>query len=165
MKIVPLYEQKQNSSGMIIFAAWIIAGLVLALSFFIEHAEKIEPCQLCKWQRVPYFCIFLVAPFFLSANFRKIVKFILQLSFSACLLLASFHLMVQMDFIADTCSMPQNIHTLENFHHLLETPQASCAKITWKILGIPISMYNFILSLVFIFLLKISQFNFYTIKN
>jgi disulfide bond formation protein DsbB len=147
---IPLYEKRLNrhSFNWRIFLCWGFAGIALILSSLQEYLGKIEPCQLCKWQRLPFVVLFFIAPVgftnIYAKTVQKIVKGCLLLSFA----LGCFHLLIQTGLIADTCSVPQTINSMQDFENMLAL-SPSCSKISWSILSIPLSAYNATFSLLF----------------
>ena len=121
------------------------------------YIQELKPCELCKWQRLPYFLIGVTVPLLSALKLNKILKNFVLFSFSVSLFLSLYHFLIQLGLIAGTCTVPQNVNTLEAFHSLLEHNENTCSLITWKVLGIPVTFYNFIFSLFFIFLLGIEK--------
>jgi len=100
-----------------------------------------EPCKLCKMQRIPYFFVVLFSGFAFLPRFKRIGVRLIQVAFLVGLGLACYHLLVIGGIVADPCSVPKGIATVENFQRMLEAP-VPCSKMTWKVLGIPVAGYN-----------------------
>lgn len=131
-----------------------LATIALVLSFYAELVWKIEPCTLCKFQRIPLFIAIPVSLFCLFQKNKLYALAFLRMTFLILGILASYHLMIQFGFISDPCSVPKGIKTLDDFKNILNTP-ISCSTIKWSLFGIPPSGYNLALALFFIAILSI----------
>ncbi|MCP5469249.1 MAG: disulfide bond formation protein B [Chlamydiales bacterium] len=78
---------------------------------------------------------------------------ILALSLS----LAGYHLLVIGRLISDPCAVPHAPQTLAEFQSMLNAP-LPCATASWRLLGIPISAYNLVLSTGMLLLLLAKGF-------
>lgn len=129
------------------------AMTAICCSLFAQYFLKIEPCYLCKLERVFYAVVALVAFWGLKKNSSKIPSILLQLLFGCLVLLSGYHLLVQMHLLSDFCSVPQKIATIEDFENMLHSP-IPCSKITWSFLSLPMSAYNLIFSFLFLTLFQ-----------
>lgn len=135
---------------LLICAAFAI--LALSFSFFHEYILGIRPCNLCKLQRAPMVAILALSIFGFITKFKDFSLKFVQLSFLVTLLLASYHLLVQLGLIADPCIVPKNIKNIDDFRKMLDAP-IPCSKISWSLFGIPISAYSATFSLCFLIFL------------
>lgn len=123
----------------------------LTLSFFAEYAWKIEPCYLCKLQRIPYLAILPISFFGLFFTFKTASRNLIISFFFISLALSGFHLMIQTGIVKDTCAVPQ-LNSMIDFEKLVfNTPKKSCAEISFRLFGLPVSLYNLTSALLFIF--------------
>tara|TARA_Y100000588_G_C14030830_1_gene828561 strand:+ start:244 stop:537 length:294 start_codon:yes stop_codon:yes gene_type:complete len=81
---------------------------------------------------------------------EKILLILLQLTLLISAIVSGYHFLVQMGLIADKCIA--SINQFESPKEFLNYIQnhTSCSKISWSILGLPVSGLNFLLSLIFL---------------
>jgi disulfide bond formation protein DsbB len=116
-----------------------------------QYVLHIEPCRLCKLQRLPYFFLIFL-PILMLINMRNnLIKFAIIALFVVSALLSLYHLLVIAGLIRDFCAVPAKIENLDDFMALLDA-DVPCSKAEWKLLGIPIPFYNFLFSSFFAFL-------------
>jgi len=137
----------RNQLNINLIFCWVFACIALILSFLYEYIWNIIPCTLCKIQRVPFIFILLFLPFSLAKFSKNITIKIIALNFLISTLIAGFHFLIQMHIISDSCAIP-NINTLEDFEKILSNIN-SCSKISWSLLGLPISFFNTVISMFF----------------
>jgi len=125
----------------------LFSAFVLAASFFAQYVLKIEPCRLCKLQRLPYFLLFCIPLVQMLRVKLQVIRLLTICIFILSALLSMYHLLVIGGIINDFCSVPSTVDSIENFMAILDK-HVPCSKAGWKLLGIPISGYNLILSLV-----------------
>ncbi|MBL42687.1 MAG: hypothetical protein CMM49_08530 [Rhodospirillaceae bacterium] len=140
-----------------IFALLILSISIITISvvFWIEFYEKINPCELCLYQRWPYYIlIFLSIIVLLIKNIKEkifistLISIILSISF----LLAIYHTGIERGIWSSitTCSDFTKISTgdIDEFKKIiLDTPIARCDLVSWKFLDFSLSNMNAILSL------------------
>ena len=146
MTIISLYNQKKWFLDWTLMTFWIISLAILIFSFQQQYIEKIEPCTLCKWQRYLYFLIFSLSPIGLIERFNLAVRNSLNFIFFVGFCLATYHTLVQFEWITDHCTITQEIENMDDFMKMLEQPKLSCSMIGWKLFGFSASIYNGILS-------------------
>ena len=130
-----------------LIACSIFSCIVLVLSFLTQYVWKIEPCRLCKLQRLPYFLLMFV-PLLRNIKYHILQVVILSL-FLVSALLAAYHLLVIGGFVKDLCAVPSQIGTIDNFMEMLDA-HVPCSKAEWRVLGVPVAGYNLLISMVFI---------------
>jgi disulfide bond formation protein DsbB len=162
MTAISLYPLKKWQINLPLIVTWLYSLIALSCSFYQQYIAQIDPCYLCKLQRLPFFAIFLITPIGFIANFNQIACRFLQLFFLISLCLALYHLLIQFGLVNEQCIMNQTINNREDFLLLLTKPSISCSEIKWKIFGMPITAYNLIFSLFFLFYLRnrIQKLNF-----
>ncbi len=124
--------------------------VALLFSYSAQYIWGMEPCRLCKLQRLPYFFVVIFSGLAFLPSLGKVAVRLIQVSFLVSLGLACYHLLVIAGVVADSCSVPTGIATIEDFQRMLEAP-LPCSKTTWKVLSIPIAGYNVIASTIFLF--------------
>lgn len=146
-------NDNQTYLNRLLLVCALFSLVALACSFLAEYWWKIEPCKLCKLQRLPFFCIFgLVGYGFVYHRNRSVVwavRFFLMVSVA----LAVYHLLMQAKIIPDPCSVPTNIQSMDDFTQLLDAPPP-CSKVALKFLGVPIAAFSIGFSSIFLLLLQ-----------
>lgn len=142
---------------------WAFALLALGFSFWIQFVQKIEPCRLCKLQRLPYFGIALFPLLgLMRLNFNKIRVGLICL-FGITALLATYHLCVIGGLIQDFCAVKGGIESIDDFMLMIDS-HVPCSKSEWRLLGLPMPVYSLIVSSMLI-LMIIKQRNKEIIKD
>lgn len=146
MAITNLYDQKKWHCDWALTIFWITSLTILFFSFYQQYVEKLEPCSLCKWQRYVYSLVALISPIGLIQTFNSSIKISLNFIFLIGFCLATYHTLVQFEWLTDRCTI-QKIENMNDFMKMLEQPKISCANSGWKLFGISASIYNIIISL------------------
>ncbi len=138
---------------IIISLSLLFSLTALSLSYIAQYGWNLEPCRLCKLQRIPFFFIFVFSGSTFLPSLEKFSIRMLQVAFMTSAILASYHLLVINGVITDPCTIPSDIATLEDFQKILEAP-LPCSKASAKLLGIPYPGYNAILTTLFLIFLR-----------
>jgi len=136
---------------------FIFIGSLIALSgAYLAEFIGFEPCILCLYQRIPYWCaIFLCLMGILArANNKKLFGFIL-LAIGLALLceigIAFYHVLVEHHIIRETTECASSINLSDNpkiaLEQLSATPAISCAHPEIIILGVSMAEWNLLYSL------------------
>ena len=131
----------------------ILIFLVLISAFIIEFALGHEPCNLCVYQRIPYFLsIFLIGLIFFVKKLEKITLLTLSLVFFISFVLAFYHFGIEQGFFQETTACftdnLQNELTKEQILEKLKQSNISCKNVSFKVLGLSLASINSILSIV-----------------
>ena len=131
----------------------ILISLVLISAFIIEFALGHEPCNLCVYQRIPYFLsIFLIGLIFFVKKLEKITLLVLSLVFFISFILAFYHFGIEQGFFQETTACftdnLQNELTKEQILEKLKQSNISCKNVSFKVLGLSLASINSILSIV-----------------
>ena len=145
-----MLDQKNNIILIIIFFI-ILLSIISAL--IIEHALGHQPCNLCLYERVPYFLsALLIVKIFFFKKYEKITLLILFLVFISSSLLAFYHFGIEQGFFSESlvCNAENQSKTLSKEQLLQELNQnvVSCKDVTFRILGLSLAAINTILSIV-----------------
>lgn len=142
-------EKSDPFQKRLLIACSIFSLIVLIFSFLAQHFWKIEPCRLCKLQRIPYYFLLLIPLLGLANRRYEITKILILCLFLASLILSTYHLLVIGGIVKDFCAVPSQIKTADDFMNMLNSP-VPCSESAWKFLKIPIAGYNLLFSCVFI---------------
>ena len=144
MTIISLYSQNKWKIDQSLTFIWLISITILSFSFFQQYIENIEPCALCKIQRWIYFFIFVISPIGMFQQFNEPIRLILNGIILIGLFVAAYHLLIQLGWITDRCTITQKIENINDFMQVLEKPKNSCATIGWKLFGLSAAVYNMV---------------------
>ncbi|MBO32418.1 MAG: disulfide bond formation protein B [Rhodospirillaceae bacterium] len=138
---------------------YLLSGLVavstgaLAYALFTQYIGGLEPCILCKYQRIPYFSVILFAVLGLifaesdQVGIARLIGYIFLVGAG----LAFYHSGVEQHWweAATSCggtgSMPANF---QDFQNLLSAKMPKrCDEIDWTLFGLSMTVYNMTASL------------------
>ena len=143
-----------NISKKKLFQVIFLTSFIALLSaYFIEYALGYQPCNLCLYERVPYFLAILI----LLVNFKynKLEKhfiFFLIIIFFIATLLSLYHLAIEQGLIEESllCNLEKDTNIIDKDEILkqLQQKSISCKDVTFQIFGLSLTSYNVILSLL-----------------
>ena len=146
----------ENNKTIIIKLIFIISIVALASAFFIEHILGHQPCNLCILERIPYLLAMLII--MLNYKFIHIEKhliLLLILIFLAATILSLYHLGIEQGFIEESlvCDLKNGTDLLskEDILKQLQEKNVSCKDVTFKILGLSLTSYNVIISILIVY--------------
>ena len=145
-----MFKQSNNIFLIIIFA---IISLAIISALIIQYWLGVEPCQLCFYQRIPYFlAIPLIVKIFFFKKYEKITLFILFLIFITSAVLAFYHFGIEQGFFSESfvCKVGDLSGTLskEQLLEQLNKNSISCKEVNFKVLGLSLATINTILSII-----------------
>tara|TARA_B110000003_G_C16274498_1_gene388331 strand:+ start:95 stop:580 length:486 start_codon:yes stop_codon:yes gene_type:complete len=134
----------------------IISVIALASAFFIEYVLGYQPCNLCILERIPYLLsIITIALNYKFFNFERYFILLLILIFLAATILSLYHLGIEQDFIEESlvCDLKKgsNLLSKEDILKQLQEKNVSCKDVTFKILGLSLTSYNIIISILIVY--------------
>ena len=132
---------------------FIISILALASAFFIEHVLGHQPCNLCILERIPYLiAIIIVVLNYKFVHLEKYFILLLFLIFIFATILSLYHIGIEQGFIEESlvCDLKNNSNLLtkEEILKQLEEKNVSCKNVTFKILGLSLTSYNILISML-----------------
>jgi disulfide bond formation protein DsbB len=143
-----------NSTDRIVLGVVVLASIVaLATAFIAQFAFALEPCILCKYQRIPYFSVLLFGGLALHvkaadhAGVAKLVGVVFLLGAA----LAFYHTGVEQHWweAATSCGSsggaPLNFQDFQD--KLLAKMPKRCDQIDWTLFGLSMTVYNVAASL------------------
>ena len=145
-----MLDQKKNIILIIIFFI-ILLSIISALT--IEHTLGHQPCNLCLYERIPYFLsALLMIKIFFFKKYEKITLLILFLVFMISALLAFYHFGIEQGFFSESlvCAAEDLSKILSKEELLRELKQnsISCKDVSFRILGLSLAAINTIFSLI-----------------
>ena len=143
----------ENNKTITIKLIFIISIIALASAFFIEYILGYQPCNLCMLERIPY----LLAIIIITLNYKfihieKYLILLLILIFLAATILSLYHLGIEQGFIEESlvCDLKNgsNLLSKEDILKQLQEKNVNCTDVTFKILGLSLTSYNILISLL-----------------
>ena len=139
---------------LLIKIIFLVSILALAAAFFIEYILGHQPCNLCIFERIPYFLAIIIILFNLKFNqFEKFFIFLLVIVFLFGAILSLYHLGIEQGFIQESlvCDLKSgsNLLSKEEILKQLQDKNVSCKDVTFKIFGLSLTSYNILISLLF----------------
>ena len=132
---------------------FLISFIALISAYFIEHILGYQPCNLCLYERIPYFLAILI----LLANFKynKLEKYFilfLIIIFFILTLLSLYHLGIEQGLIEESllCNLEKGTNIIDKDEILkqLQQKNISCKDVAFKIFGLSLTSFNIIISLL-----------------
>ncbi len=141
---------------------FLISFIALVSAYFIEYILGHQPCNLCLYERIPYFLAILIV--LINYKYNKLEKYIilsLAIIFLIATILSLYHLGIEQGFIQESllCDLEKGANILDKDEILKQFQQKniSCKDVTFKIFGLSLTSYNIIISI----LLTITLIRFY----
>ena len=136
-----------------LFILLIFVSFILISAFVIEHKLGHQPCQLCLYERIPYFLsVFLIAKIFFINIYERETLLILSLVFIISACLAFYHFGIEQGFFKESLActaenLSENI-TKEELLEKLSQNTISCKDVSFRVLGFSLAAINTIFSLI-----------------
>ena len=136
-----------------IFYSFLFSLTAILFALYYEYIENYPPCELCIYQRFPYYLIIVTTLFFFvfKKNFN-IVSSLIILAVFISLLLSVTQAGVELGWwqIKSSCSNNiRDFNDIEKLRSFLEgVPITKCDQIIWSYKGISMAGYNVIFSIV-----------------
>lgn len=145
-----------NFQNQILIILAIFYSSILLSAYFIQYVLNIPPCQLCYYQRYPYYfaTIVIILSFFKIINFKQVLIILLLTSFISASL-SFYHIGVEQSFFNElsSCTSDTKASNTENLlKELQKQPIISCKNIIFQIFGLSLATINFILSIILMLL-------------
>ena len=141
---------------------FLISFIALVSAYFIEYILGHQPCNLCLYERIPYFLAILIV--LINYKYNKLEKYIilsLAIIFLIATILSLYHLGIEQGFIQESllCDLEKGANILDKDEILKQLQQKNirCKDVTFKIFGLSLTSYNIIISI----LLTITLIRFY----
>ena len=150
-------SKKENVILIIILST---LSLFLISAYIIEYGLGHKPCNLCLYQRIPYFIsIGLILTILLIKKYKKTNLLILSLVSIAGACLAFYHVGIEQEIFQEFSGCTGNSLSITDKNELLKLLNSeinSCKNVDFRIFGLSLATINFLLSfLIFILILKV----------
>ena len=132
---------------------FLISVVALTSAFFIEYFLGHQPCNLCILERIPYLlAIIIIILNYKFVHLEKHFILLLMLIFFAATILSLYHLGIEQGFIEESlvCDLKNssNLLSKEDILEQLREKNVNCKDVTFKILGLSLTSYNILISLL-----------------
>ena len=136
---------------------FLISIIALSSAFFIEYVLGLQPCNLCILERIPYLlALIIIVLNYKFINLEKYFILSLILIFLAAIILSLYHLGIEQGFIEESlvCDLKNgsNLLSKEDILRQLQEKNVSCKNVTFKILGLSLTSYNIIISILIVYI-------------
>jgi len=132
---------------------FLISFIALISAYFIEYILGHQPCNLCVYERIPYFLAILIV--LINYKYNKLEKYLilsLAIIFLIATILSLYHLGIEEGFIKESllCDLEKGANIVDKDEILkqLQQKSVSCKDVTFKIFGLSLTNYNIIISLL-----------------
>ena len=132
---------------------FLISFIALISAYFIEYILGHQPCNLCVYERIPYFLAILIVV--INYKYDKLEKYLilsLAIIFLIATILSLYHLGIEQGFIQESllCDLEKGANIVDKDEILkqLQQKSISCKDVTFKIFGLSLTNYNIIISLL-----------------
>ena len=132
---------------------FLISFIALISAYFIEYILGHQPCNLCVYERIPYFLAILIV--LINYKYNKLEKYLilsLAIIFLIATILSLYHLGIEQGFIQESllCDLEKGANIVDKDEILkqLQQKSISCKDVTFKIFGLSLTNFNIIISLL-----------------
>ena len=130
-----------------------ISILILISAYFIEYILDYKPCNLCLFERLPYFFAIAIIILNFSINkFNKSIYILLSIIFASGAILSFYHFGIEQGFFQESlvCISNNDINSLtkEDLIKELQKNVVSCKDVHFTFLGFSLATINTIISLI-----------------
>ena len=144
---------------------FLISIFALVSAFFIEHVLGYQPCKLCILERIPYLlALIIIVLNYKFIHLEKHFMLLLILIFLVATILSLYHLGIEQGFIEESlvCDLRNgsNLLSKEDILRQLQEKNVNCKDVTFKILGLSLTSYNVIISLLIVYLTAKTYLNY-----
>ena len=132
---------------------FLISIIALSSAFFIEYVLGHQPCNLCILERIPYLmAIIIIVLNYKFIHLEKYFILLLILVFLAATILSLYHLGIEQGFIKESlvCDLKKgsDLVSKEDILKQLQEKNINCKDVTFKIMGLSLTSYNILISLL-----------------
>ena len=132
---------------------FLVSIIALSSAFFIEYVLGHQPCNLCILERIPYLmAIIIIVLNYKFIHLEKYFILLLILVFLAATILSLYHLGIEQGFIKESlvCDLKKgsDLVSKEDILKQLQEKNISCKDVTFKIMGLSLTSYNILISLL-----------------
>ena len=145
------------NSKIIFNLIFIFSFFSISFALFLEFFLGFMPCTLCIYQRIPYYLLIVIG--FINIFSKKYFAYLYLLAITLIfieLILSGYHSLVSFEIInysgCESAVLPSDITKLKEAL-LNDNLVVDCSNANLKYFGIPLSVYNFLFSSIFLILI------------
>ena len=122
----------------------------LASAYALQYLAGFEPCQMCYWQRYPYMAVIGAAVVGVASRFVRLGLLVTLVLFLVGVGLSVWHVGVEQGIfpLPTGCVAGGTATTVEELRALIMTAAPTCDQVTVRFLGLSLSSWNGIASLM-----------------
>ena len=141
----------ENIKKYYLRAAFTISLVTISGAYILEFFYNFPPCELCIYQRIPYFFILFICIISFFMEYKNIHFYSIFFLFFTSFLIAFFHSLVERGFVeygSGCTSSVGNFESIEDLRmHLDSVPLTKCDEILFSVMGFSLANINTIISL------------------
>lgn len=142
----------KKSSNISDIKLWLFISISpLLLAYTSQYYFNLPPCELCIYQRIPYWLIILISLCSLKYKNKKIIRVLVLLAMYFSIFISGFHFGVEEGWINYSSTCSNNYDKISNFEEykvmIEKASLVSCNAVMAKFLGISMACWNFLYSL------------------
>ena len=146
-----------KNTKTIMFLILFFLSFSIIAAYFIEYVLGHKPCNLCLYQRIPYYVsLLLVVNIIFFKKFVKISFLILSIVALFGAVLAFYHFGIEQGFFNESIvcksSDATNLVSKEDLLKQLESNQISCKEVDFRLYGFSLASINTVFSLVLFYI-------------
>ena len=131
--------------------AFTISLVTISGAYILEFLYNFPPCELCIYQRIPYFFILFICIISFFMEYKNIHFYSIFFLFFTSFLISSFHSLVErgiVEYSSACTSSVENFESIEDLRmHLDSVPITKCDEILFSVMGFSLANINTIISL------------------
>ena len=125
--------------------------MIISGAYTLEFFYNFPPCELCIYQRIPYFFILFVCIISFFMEYKNIHFYSIFFLFFTSFLISSFHSLVERGIVEYSSACTSSVENFENIEdlrmHLDSVPLTKCDEILFSVMGFSLANINTIISL------------------
>ena len=125
--------------------------MIISGAYTLEFFYNFPPCELCIYQRIPYFFILFICIISFFMEYKNIHFYLIFFLFFTSFLIAFFHSLVErgiVEYSSGCTSSVGNFESIEDLRmHLDSVPLTKCDEILFSVMGFSLANINTIISL------------------
>ena len=141
----------ENIKKYYLRAAFTISLVTISGAYILEFFYNFPPCELCIYQRIPYFFILFICIISFFMEYKNIHFYSIFFLFFTSFLIAFFHSLVErgiVEYSSACTSSVENFESIEDLRmHLDSVPITKCDEILFSVMGFSLANINTIISL------------------
>lgn len=131
--------------------SFLLPGGLLAGAYVAQYGFKLYPCEMCWWQRYPHFAAVAIAAVALLLGRMPFARVLVALAALAILtsgVIGGYHAGVEYQWWAGmtSCTSTISMDGGDIMKSIMEAPLSRCDAAPWKLFGISLAGFNFLLS-------------------